>query len=380
MSTRILLIIMKIVHVSIASPWGDIYAYQENLLPHYHRKMGHEVTIIAPIYSRVNDNTIEPVGESYLEDGSKLLRLAPIIKSKAIMSHLHIVKGLANAIDKEKADLVFVHDVGSFDYLCLKRIKRNKPKLRIVFANHADLVNSLHTPFSVFLHKVIYKNLLIPQLVKIADWFYGVPNEKIKLLLMGADDGKMKIGQRDEIRLDIRNRYCIDKDDFLIVTGGKIDLLKNIHVLAHAINDLGRPNVQLLVFGTINKEMKPYFDAESSLNVLTIGWVNSNQVYEYFYAADLVVFPGLHSVLWEQAVASRVPCAFSKIEGFEHVQVNGNCILMEGKDSDYYKIMIKELIDAPLTYMELRTSCESPLLEAFNYSKIAQQVLDDVKL
>ena len=211
---------MKIVHVSIARPWGDIYAYQENLLPHYHRKMGHEVTIIAPIYSRVNDNTIEPVGESYLEDGSKLLRLAPIIKSKAIMSHLHIVKGLANAIDKEKADLVFVHDVGSFDYLCLKRIKRNKPKLRIVFANHADLVNSLHTPFSVFLHKVIYKNLLIPQLVKIADWFYGVtpircsflhdiygvPNEKIKLLLMGADDEKMKIGQRDEIRLDIRNK------------------------------------------------------------------------------------------------------------------------------------------------------------------------------
>jgi len=387
---------MKIVHICISAPWGEKYAYQENLLPHYHRLMGHDVTIIAPVFTTIGNysDKKDPVGESFLNDGSKLIRLAPQVINSVLLAHVPLVKGLQSAITAEKPDLLFVHDVACFNYRCLTAVKKLFPNLKIVFDNHGDFINSLHSPITKFLHKIIYRITIIPRLIKISDIFYGVtpsrcvflnkvygiPNDKISLLVMGADDEKMNIEQREEQRCSVRKRYNISPDDFLVVSGGKIDKLKNIHVLAHAVNSLNLSNVKLLVFGKINEEMRPFFDAEKSSNIIEIGWVNSDKVYELFFAADLVIFPGLHSVLWEQAVASKVPCAFSKLEGFEHVQVNNNCILMEGKDSNYYANLIKKLTHNKEAYSQLKANAASSQLDKFYYSNIAQQVLKDVGL
>ena len=37
---------MKIVHIVPKAPYNDNWGYQDNLLPKYQRKMGHEVTVI----------------------------------------------------------------------------------------------------------------------------------------------------------------------------------------------------------------------------------------------------------------------------------------------------------------------------------------------
>ena len=74
---------MKIVHVCLCGTFGEDYAYQDNLLPKYHRKLGHDVTIIAPIYCKINTQTGEeelaPLGIKYLSDGIKLILLLIII-------------------------------------------------------------------------------------------------------------------------------------------------------------------------------------------------------------------------------------------------------------------------------------------------------------
>ena len=387
---------MKIVHVCISAPWSEKYAYQENLLPHYHKLMGYDVTIIAPVFCKIGDysGNRAVVGESYLSDGAKVVRLKPQIDNKKILSHIPSVKGLKKAIVNEQPDLLFLHDVCCYNYICIPAIKKKSPKMKIVADNHCDYVNSLHSPITRFLHKVLFRNALVAKLIPYVEWFYGVtpsrctflhevygiPVDKIKLLVMGADVEKMMIDKRAQLREEVRGRYGILNDDFLIVTGGKIDRLKNIHVLAHAVNELHRNNVKLLVFGKINEDMQPLFDAEKSPNIITIGWVNSDKVYELFYAADLIVFPGLHSVLWEQAVASKTPCAFSKMEGFEHVNVNGNCILMIGKDADYYKNMLCELLENKEKYNTLKAKSNSETTDQFYYSRIARQVLTDVSL
>lgn len=387
---------MKIVHVCISAPWSEKYAYQENLLPHYHRLMGHDVTIIAPVFSRIGDygGNREPAGESYLSDGTKVIRLKPQIDTRRFLSHIPSVKGIKKAIIAEQPDLLFLHDVCCYNYRCIPAIKKKYPEMKVVADNHCDYVNSLHTPVTRFLHKVLFRYGLVSRLVPYVDWFYGVtpsrctflhevygiPKNKIKLLVMGADDERMMIEKRGQLRKEVRERHGVQDDDFLIVTGGKIDRLKNIHVLAHAVNELHKNNVKLLVFGKINEDMQPLFDAEKSPNIITIGWVNSDKVYELFYAADLIVFPGLHSVLWEQAVASKTPCAFSKMEGFEHVNVNGNCILMTGKDAEYYKTMLGELLESKEKYVTLKANSTSEATEQFYYTKIARQVLADAGL
>ena len=382
---------MKIVHITTTSPFSEKYAYQENLLAHYHKKMGHEVTIITSIYSSVALDQRESTGDSLLDDGTKVIRLPLLFNSKVAYEHLYLVKGLYNILEREKPDLVFAHGIGSLNYKCLNKIKRKYPSINIVMDNHADYINSLHSPITKFLHKIIYRYYLVYPLIKSVNWFYGVtpsrcvflrdvygvPEDKIKLLVMGADDEKMFEDKREQLKYEVRSCYNIKDNDFLLVTGGKIDKLKNIHVLAHAVNNLNRKDVKLIVFGKINEDVKPLFEKEISEQVITIGWVNSDKVYKYFYAADLVIFPGLHSVLWEQAIASKVPCAFSKMEGFEHLCVNNNCILMTGKDSCYYESLITNLLNNPLKYTTLKENARSPLLEQFYYSRIALQVLKD---
>ena len=385
---------MKIVHVCITGIWGEQYAYQENLLPHYHRLMGNDVTIIAPVYSKYGDAKpeVSDAGVSYLEDGTKLIRLKPLIPIWKLDSHLHLTKGLKKAILDEKPDLLFIHDLCTFSYRCLPKVKKALPKLHVVFDNHIDTVNSLHSFVTKFLHKFLYRRFLVPKLVRISDVMYGVTpsrcdflrdiygisDEKIKLLVMGADDEKMHLEQRDEKRAEIRAKYGVSDDDFLIVTGGKIDMQKNIHVLAKAINEIGDEHVKLLVFGSISADLAATFESLKSDNVLVIGWIASDKVYDYFYAADFVMFPGQHSVMWEQAVASEMPCAFTKIKGFEHVNVNDNCILMDENTEDYYKNLIVSLKNDGETYARLKKNAQSDKVSCFLYSNIASKVLKDV--
>ena len=94
---------MKIVHVCISAPWDEKYAYQENLLPHYHRLMGHDVTIIAPVFTKIGDygGNRATAGESCLSDRSRLIRLSPKIDNRKFLSHIPSVKGLKKAIIKE---------------------------------------------------------------------------------------------------------------------------------------------------------------------------------------------------------------------------------------------------------------------------------------
>ena len=387
---------MKILHVCITGIWGAQYAYQENLLPHYHRVMGNDVTIVAPVYSAYREGHPEKTvsGVSYLDDGTKLIRLKPRIPIWKLDSHLHLTKGLCKAILDEKPDLLFLHDLCTFSYRCLPKVKKILPEMHVVFDNHIDTVNSLHSFATRFLHKFLYRKFLVPRLVRVADVMYGVtpsrcdflrdvygvPTEKIQLLVMGADDEKMHQDNRDGKRAEIRAKYGVSDDDFLIVTGGKIDVQKNIHVLAQAVNDMADKNVKLLVFGSISSDLKAVFESLRSDKVIVIGWVDSDKVYDYFYAADFVMFPGQHSVMWEQAVAAEVPCAFTKIEGFEHVNVNDNCILMEGSSAEYYRNLILSLRADVEGYARLKANAHSDKVKRFLYSNIATKVLKDVSM
>ena len=37
---------MKIVHIAPNAPYNDNWGYQDNLLPRYQKKLGHDVTVI----------------------------------------------------------------------------------------------------------------------------------------------------------------------------------------------------------------------------------------------------------------------------------------------------------------------------------------------
>lgn len=388
---------MKIVHVCLCGTFGEDYAYQDNLLPKYHRLLGNDVTIIAPTYCRINTSTGEEEqsasGVKYLKDGEKLIRLRPLIDIK-LNVRLHLFRGLKECLESEKPDLLFVHGLSSLNYMhCIDYAKRHQ-NVKLVFDNHSDWNNSYHSKLALYWDKYITNTFVAKPACRVAKIFYGVtparcnflhemygvPQNKIKYLPFGADDSELMFDKREELRKEVRQKYNIADDDFLVVTGGKIDRKKNIHLLAEAVKKINKKHIKLLIFGSVNNDMKSIFDELHCENIIMIGWVPSCDVYRYFYAADFVIFPGLHSVLWEQTLASKVPCSMTRIDGFEHVNFNDNCILLETIDANYYADIIETLYCDPAKYSLLKKNANSPLADRFRYSSIAQQVINDLDL
>ena len=385
---------MKIVHVCICSRYNEKVIYQENLLSKYQRRLGHEVTVIASTYVGTDSNgaVVETDRLTNVDDeGVKVVRLQPALSNARINAHLFLVRGLEKAILDEQPDLLFVHNLGSFSYLAIPRVARRLPNMKVVFDNHGDRANSCHSFATKFLHGVLYRHILSPKFEKISSVFYGVTparcdflhdvygidKSKIRLLMMGADDEHLHLDRKAEIRRAIRSQYGIADDEFLVVTGGRIDSEKRIHLLAEAINSSSEKKIRLLAFGSVADDVKERIEACRSERVNFIGWIDSSKAYDYFFAADLVVFPGRHSVLWEQAVASHVPCVFNRISGFEHVDIGGNCVFFEESTPDYYRQVIESLYGDKQRYAAMYAVADSPAADRMLYSRIAQQVLTD---
>ena len=210
-----------------------------------------------------------------------------------------------------------------------------------------------------------------------AEDYFGIPKEKTDVLIMGADDDWMNFENRAEIRKSIREQYKIGEDDFLIVTGGKIDARKKIDILMEA--SAGLKDVKLIVFGEVADELKERFDELlKNGNIIYIGWIASDKVYEYFYAADLVVFPGQHSVLWEQACASKVPCVFEKWDGMDHVNNGGNSDFISPINAETVRNKIIELKFTE-KYYAMKQIAESEKTDIYLYSNIAKKSLECAK-
>ena len=133
--------------------------------------------------------------------------------------------------------------------------------------------------------------------------------------------------------------------------------------------------VKLLVFGSISSDFESVIKEHLSNNIILIGWIPADSVYEYFMAADLVFFPGSHSVLWEQACATKVPCVFKKIEYMDHVNNNGNSDFITRISVEAIRDKIEEL-NFTSKYFKMKENAESELTDIYLYSNIAQKSLE----
>ena len=380
---------MKIVHTCLACFYVEGMGYQENLLPKHHVLAGHTVTLITnefcfdKNYQRQKREKLDYVNK----DGVHIRTLKNSTRY-GYYSRFGDYEKIYETLAEEQPDVIFVHGgqfVGLKDVI---RYCKDHPAVKLYIDQHGDFYNMKVSGIKGFvIHKLIYGHW-IRKAVKYATCFwgvtpwrceylnkvYGVPKKKIDLLIMGADDANIYFEQKDEIRQRIRAEHQIADDEFMIITGGKIDEAKKIHNLMEACRDL--ENVKLLVFGSVLPNVKEQFDQalENNKNVIYIGWLDADKVYDYLLASDLIAFPGTHSVLWEQACATKVPGIFAYWAGMQHINNGGNAMLLESADTAYLRSTIEGLIFTP-KYQEMKKVAESDATDIFLYSKIAKKAL-----
>jgi homotetrameric cytidine deaminase len=173
----------------------------------------------------------------------------------------------------------------------------------------------------------------------------------------------------------VMSEFC--DDDFLVMTGGKIDMAKQQTVLLmQAVNRLSSPKVKLLVFGSVVPELKDKVLANCSDRVQYIGWIASEQTYAYFSAADLAVFPGRHSVLWEQVAGLGIPMACKYWDGTTHVNVGGNAVFMHEDSADEMLRILSDLTENPEKYRKMKAAAQENGMNVFSYDAIAKRSIE----
>ncbi len=384
---------MKILHLCLASFYIDNYSYQENLLPKYHKLMGYDVSVIASLVSFDSNGNgyLLKVPEEYLcNDGYRVTRLDYRKPIKLINRILRRYEKIYISIEKEKPDIIFIHGCQSWDIKqVIKYVKRHH-NVKIFIDNHADFINSGSSWISRnLLHKIIWKHCaksvepfttkfygVTPLRCDFLREIYGISPDKIELLLLGVDNQFIPYNQKDNIKNHIRKQLKISDDDFVLVTGGKIDERKNIHLLLQAINELKIEKVKLIIFGTSNNQMGPLINKlRKTDRIINVGWVDSKEIYELFFASDLVVFPGTHSVLWEQSVGSGIPGVFKYWKGMDHIDIGGNCRFLYEDRVVEIKRIIEEIINNETEYQMMKKRAEAIGIRKFFYSEISKRAL-----
>lgn len=380
---------LKVLHLCLASFYIDNYSYQENMLPKYHKKSGYDVEIIASLFTfdQYGQRKFLDKPTSYTNEyGIQVTRLA--YKKTKLSKRLRQYEGTYDAIDKSQPDIIFIHGCQFSDIKYVVNYAKIHPEIQIYVDNHADFSNSARNFMSKnILHKIIWKrcaNLIEPFVTKFygvlparVDFLkniYGLPEKKIELLVMGADDEKVKEANDSEMKRNIRRKYGIKKDDFLIMTGGKIDnAKKQTLMLMKAIKNIPDKKVKLIVFGSVIPELQDEInELADGKKIQYIGWVKSDDSYKYFSAADLAVFPGRHSVFWEQVVGQGIPMIVKSWEGTKHVDLGGNVIFLNNDSPDEIKESVYEIYSNPELYSAMLKAAEKGK-EVFSYEKIAKR-------
>lgn len=352
----------KIVHIMLAGAVTDGFSYQDNLITKYQRKAGYEVTIITSqwVYDNAG-NMVKSAKSNYInEDDIKVIRLG--LKGRDDFNRkLRSFKNLIGSIDSEQPDILFIHNMNfiGFGDIC-KYLNKNK-SVKVYVDNHSDKYNSGRNYISrTILHGVLWKSNA-QRINKYCMKFYGVtparvewliqqyklPKNKCELLVFGADDELIDKAKTQNARSRLRKELNVSDDNVVIVTGGKIDNNKRETILLmKAFRNYDNPSIRLVVFGSVIKELKNQFDELlSDERIVYVGWKNAYEIYEIFMLGDIIAFPGLHSVLWEQAVGCGKACVFRRLEGFTHVDLNGNCMFFEDTEIDTIRRVLSELIE-----------------------------------
>lgn len=384
---------MKVVHLCLCSFFPDNYSYQENLLPKFHKDLGYEVEVIASMQSFDEHGKtcfLDNAGSYQNEYDIKVIRL-PYKWNNNIGHKLKRYIGTYNAIETAAPDILFIHGCQFMDIDSVIRYLKRNPGVSVYVDNHADFSNSATNWVSKnILHKILWKQCakkiepyakkfygVLPVRVDFLVDVYGLPKDKCELLVMGADDELVESAAKPEVRKYIREKHRVAEDDFLIMTGGKIDQWKTqTLLLMEAVQKIQNEKVKLIVFGSVTQELMDQVNAlADGKKVQYIGWVKAAESYHYFAAADLVVFPGRHSVFWEQVTGQGIPMLVKDWPGTHHVDLGGNVKFLTQDSPDEIQSEIEHLLKNPDEYQQMKAIAKEKGMQVFSYRDIAKRAI-----
>ncbi|WP_275373066.1 glycosyltransferase family 4 protein [Clostridium tertium] len=392
-----IIICMKIVHLIIRNEYTDGWAYQENLIPEAHKRLGHEVVVIATTVNSLTGKPREVTPNNIYEiNGVKVIRLAPRIV--LFSKRLDIYNSIEKALEYEKPEIIFIHGINFLSLGEVRRYKKKYPECVVVGDTHSDYGNSLkRLPFinKYLIQRVLWRSLIKKNLSMFDIIYYvaiqtkvfamenySLPETIMKYLPMGGDVTNYQLNNRKNIRAKFREKIGVSENTLVFITGGRFRESKKLYELITAFQMIKFKDIKLVIFGKFE-------DSKYKNNVMNlikndnrikfIGWLNPLETTEAFLSSDMALFSGTQSVIWRNAVACGLPVVCRYTFGSEEIDVGGNAIHIYSDDPFAWKQIISHIVETPELLNRMKKNSLEKGIVFFNNDRIAQIVIDDAK-
>lgn len=385
---------MKIMHVSLCSPFNEGWSYQENIIPKYNKLDGNDVVILTTRYTdNKESNGFDMVssGEYYYDD----IKIRRLDEKKWIPSKLNlkirVFEGLYKTISMENPDLIFFHGIQSFEMLTIKRYLKRNPNCKWVVDNHGSYYNSGKNWLSrTLLHKILYRIInyccksrvdhyfaITPECKKFMIEMYGISEKKISYLFLGYDPELIEEIESQNTRCSLRKKYGFKQDEVVLITGGKLNKGKKIIETIELFSKIKSANSKLIIFGTVSKDIEEQFTEEikKNKNIIFFGWQDQNNINELLLLSDIGIFLGSQSALWQQSIGANLPLILSEQENAFYLDFNGNVLFLDRENSNELEIKLENLVNNPDKISKMRDICIKKAKKEFSYKTISRKAI-----
>lgn len=388
---------MKI--VMLCEFYNENLDYQENLLTKYYTKHEHDVVVIASTFESVfdyyscnHDNSVPST--TYYDGKAKIIKLPYRFN---ILNKLRAYTNITPILEREHPDLIYVHDIIPNMLQAVKYMKMY-PDCKMIMDYHADYSNSGKNQLSLkILHGLIRKWYLdksrkfiskifpiVPAGIKFLHEIYKVPYNEMELLPLGADtDLGEECKSSPNLKL-LRDKYNIDQNSRVIVTGGKLARRKQTELLIRGFNKLEITNVHLLVIGDSSKEDCEYKnmlieESYGNSNIHFVGWLDKVDIYEHFAISDIAVFPASQSIMWQQAISMGLALIVGNTgeQSIQYLNRYNNIIILEKEDINMESIKhhIENILSDDSLYEKMCNGAKRVSKECLNWNTLIETTL-----
>ena len=133
---------------------------------------------------------------------------------------------------------------------------------------------------------------------------------------------------------------------------------------------------KIIIYGSIDENYKDMIMCLVDNDFINyLGWANQDQIAKIIVNSTYCVFPGRHSVLWEEAVGLGVPLIVKRIDGYEHIDIGGNVFFLDESSENYYINVMKELLNKDVIY-SYKCKASGEKRKDFLYSVIAKKSIE----
>lgn len=258
---------------------GGVYSYLYDILEYQ---------------SNIKDSSIYLVASNYKSEKKYPIKKENIFYYKYKRNPLYMMYAMIYIlilIKKIKPDIIHVHSTFAGLFVRLPFIFLPKKDIKIVYCSHgwsflmetSLLAKKIYIKIEKILSKVTTRIINISKYEQIESIKVGIPKSKSLLIY----NGSKKISDKNNNAL---NKKDFDKSKINILFVGRFDRQKGIDILINAIKNKTLKNIHLYLIGdSVLSKGDTQFNSPE--NVTKIGWVNKEEIDNYYQSIDAVIIP-----------------------------------------------------------------------------------------